>query len=272
MAKRKIQDENENKENISSAKKTKNIVQTNNNNNNVNRNLVLIETNQNIQFKPSTKPKKEEEQSPIVKPAKKREKINYGVCDQLPLYPELDITGFGTVKFPLKVAQTERLIRFIKSKNEKNKDVFELDSNSFQLNHNDWQENLESLLDKISAEFGYSGKANYSLDKLEVYKEGCKLKKRKYGCEKDATLMIQLPSYFSGGEFALYNLKNKAQSNEPENIITFGQSDNKASSSIQYLAYNSDLEYEMLEITSGYRLFLIYSLSFSVDTEIDTIE
>jgi hypothetical protein len=258
MPKRKNQDENDNKENT--VKKTKNV------RNSASKDVVLVEINKNVQIDTNTavNPKKEEAiPSETLKPVKSGEKLSHGVCEKLPLCPELDINEFEVMKFPLKVAQTERLIRHIKKKNEKTKDVFELDSSQLKLKHGEWENNFESLLDKIGVELGFRGKANCNLERLEVFKEGSKSRKHKYSCEKDATLLVQLPSYFNGGELVVYNEKNKPQSNEPENIITFGQSDNKAASSIQYLAYKNELEYEMMEITSGYRIFLVYSLSFS---------
>jgi hypothetical protein len=67
-------------------------------------------------------------------------------------------------------------------------------------------------------------------------------------------LIIQLPSNHSGGELVIYN------NDSTTSIHDFGVKSGKAQYSINYAAHYADVEHEILEEKSGYRIALIYSL------------
>jgi hypothetical protein len=68
------------------------------------------------------------------------------------------------------------------------------------------------------------------------------------------TLIIQLPSNHKGGELVIYN------NDSTTSIHDFGVKSGKAQYSINYAAHYADVEHEILEVKSGYRIALIYSL------------
>jgi hypothetical protein len=72
------------------------------------------------------------------------------------------------------------------------------------------------------------------------------------------TLIIQLPSVHSGGELIVY--ENNGRSKK---VIDFGQKDGKSEFSVYFAAHYADLEHEILEVKSGYRLALVYSLCWT---------
>ena len=68
------------------------------------------------------------------------------------------------------------------------------------------------------------------------------------------TLVIQLPSIYTGGELIVYDV------NGSEYKYDFGQAKGKSSELFHYAAHYADIEHEIREITSGYRIFLVYNL------------
>ena len=91
-----------------------------------------------------------------------------------------------------------------------------------------------------------------------VYEKGGHfLKHRDTEKEKNmfGTLIIQPPSTHTGGELVVY--ENDDRSNR---VIDFGQKKGKSESSVHFAAHYADLEHELLQVKSGYRLVLVYSL------------
>jgi hypothetical protein len=102
----------------------------------------------------------------------------------------------------------------------------------------------ESILDMV-----YSFKAK--LHKVEINKPGGHFIKHR-DSDKDkslfGTLIIQPPSSHTGGELVFYETNGKSKKEK------------KSKFSVQFTAHNADLEHELLEVKSGYRLALVYSL------------
>lgn len=76
--------------------------------------------------------------------------------------------------------------------------------------------------------------------------------------EKDekmfGTLVIQPPSLHTGGELVVYekNGKNQKRIEFSQNAYVY-----------HFAAHYAELEHELLEVTSGYRLALVYSLCWA---------
>ena len=91
-----------------------------------------------------------------------------------------------------------------------------------------------------------------------VYEKGGHFLKHR-DTEKDqkmfGTLVIQPPSSHTGGELVIY--ENDGISHR---ICDFGQIAKKNASTFQFAAHYADLEHELRDIKSGYRLALVYSL------------
>lgn len=71
------------------------------------------------------------------------------------------------------------------------------------------------------------------------------------------TLVVQLPSQYTGGEFVFHYY---AEGFNRENVHDFGQSTGKSSSVMHYSSHFFNVEHEIKPITSGYRLVLVYLL------------
>ena len=102
----------------------------------------------------------------------------------------------------------------------------------------------------------YSFKAK--LHKVEINKPGGHfIKHRESDKDKSifGTLIIQPPSSHTGGELVVYEANGKSKK-----VIDFGQKEKKSKFSVQFTAHNADLQHELLEVKSGYRLTLVYSL------------
>ena len=69
-----------------------------------------------------------------------------------------------------------------------------------------------------------------------------------------AKLIIQLPSIYTGGELSVYEGRGTKSG------FNLGLKSARAAYSIHYAAFYSDLEWEMSEILSGFRLVLVYDL------------
>lgn len=91
-----------------------------------------------------------------------------------------------------------------------------------------------------------------------IYEKGGHfLKHRDTEKEKNmfGTLIIQPPSTHTGGELVVYESNNRSKK-----VIDFGQESGKNATSTHFAAHYADLEHELLEVKSGYRLALVYSL------------
>lgn len=79
--------------------------------------------------------------------------------------------------------------------------------------------------------------------------------------EKDntlATLVIQLPSVYEGGELVI---KDKNGYNNQS--IDLGKKNKRKAYAAHFVAYLADSRHELHEVESGYCLTLVYSLSWS---------
>lgn len=96
-----------------------------------------------------------------------------------------------------------------------------------------------------------------SLHKLLLYKSGSFFKPHRDSEKEDGmfgTLVIQLPSRYEGGELVVrHNGKT-----EKVDFSTKANPQNKFS--VFYTAFYCDCEHEILSITSGFRVCLIYNL------------
>ena len=68
-------------------------------------------------------------------------------------------------------------------------------------------------------------------------------------------LIIQPPTFHSGGELVLYD--GDAESHK---VIDLGQKDGRNAYYVHFAAYWSDMEYEMRPIENGNQLMFVYSL------------
>ena len=140
-----------------------------------------------------------------------------------------------------------------------------VDKNVHEISHDEikpenpyWNELIESISEKIVKQMGCAGETRAELDKMVLYEAGSSIQRQ--ASTQDSRifgkLIVQLPSRFTGGEFVVYE-RNKVKT------LDFGQLEGSSSYLIHYAAYFADLEYKMMEVTSGYRLVLVYNLCWA---------
>ena len=140
-----------------------------------------------------------------------------------------------------------------------------VDKNVHEISHDEikpenpyWNELIESISEKIVKQMGCAGETRAELDKMVLYEAGSCIQRQ--ASTQDSRifgkLIVQLPSRFTGGEFVVYE-RNKVKT------LDFGQLEGSSSYLIHYAAYFADLEYKMMEVTSGYRLVLVYNLCWT---------
>jgi predicted 2-oxoglutarate/Fe(II)-dependent dioxygenase YbiX len=132
------------------------------------------------------------------------------------------------------------------------RNTWQLEPNQFKINSTKWIFFLQKILTKVQLGLGMNKKIKAHLYKLLLYETGS-LFKPHVDTEKEenmfATLVIQLPSQYTGGELIV---KHKGQTH------TFDHSNDHLG--MFYSAFYADCEHELKPVQSGYRLCLIYNL------------
>jgi hypothetical protein len=191
-----------------------------------------------------------------------------GEATELPTMMGLEVKGFGLVHLPLTDLQAKKLIGVCKQapygKNQQTlidknvRDSYQLSPSSIKIGNKTWNAKLKELVARVSKGLGCVPKVEAKLYKMLIYKTGGHfLKHRDTEKEKNmfATLVLQLPSIYTGGNLVVYHGTDGSKK-----CIDFGQKQGKSQFSIYFAAHYADLEHELLEITSGYRVALVYSL------------
>lgn len=178
--------------------------------------------------------------------------------------PGLNVEGAGEISFPVNEIQAKRLIQSAKkapfgkgSETLLDTDVrstWEIDAEKLHFDNPDWQEFLNDIIENIQIDLGiedYSVKAN--LYKLLIYEEGGFFLKHK-DSEKEkgmfGTLILSLPSQFSGGELVIEFEKEQV-------VADFSRAGLYKTS---YAAFYADCDHEVKPLKSGYRVCLVYNL------------
>lgn len=150
--------------------------------------------------------------------------------------PRLEIEDIGQISFPLQTTQTEQI----------NKEQISLSGKH-------WEQDLNSIVEQVKIGLGVSGEVEADLYKLLVYDEGSFFVQHR-DTEKAsgmfATLVIVLPSNYSGGELVIRH---------GEQVVTLNMHTDEPSELI-FAAFYADCVHEVQPITQGCRLTLIYNL------------
>lgn len=188
----------------------------------------------------------------------------HGFATELPPYPGLEIKNVGPIGLPLTDCQAESLIKIsdqapfgkgfdtIYDKNVR--DTYQISADKIKITNPEWNKGLQELVDRVADQLGTHGKCEAKLYKLLLYKSGGHfLKHRDTEKEKNmfATLIICLPCEYTGGQLVVYSNDGNFK-----RVIDF----ENTKYSINYAAHYADLEHELLEVKSGYRLVLTYSI------------
>ena len=139
--------------------------------------------------------------------------------------------------------------------------TWQLDPSSFGITNSEWNNHtLKDLKPKIALDLGLNDDwikndlIDLQLYKLLLYEKGSFFKLHRDSERVDGmfgTLVILLPSLYKGGEFVIKH-NNREQ--------TFDYSPQKSNCAYYYLVFYADCEHEVLPITQGYRLSLVYNV------------
>ena len=200
-----------------------------------------------------------------------------GEAPELPFLPGLFVQNYGDVALPLDEMNGERLIKTCfqttssvdSDSDSESRNAFQIEPSAIKINNPNWNSCLIKLVDRVAEGLGCKRKVEAKLDKLLVYKEKGHFKNQ-FDIEKDepnafAILIIQLPSKYESGELVINNKDGS------KTTYDFGQSTGQAPYIMHFVAHYEDIDYEGVEVRSGYRLALVYSLCWIDIVENDII-
>jgi len=202
----------------------------------------------------------------------------------LPPIVGLRISGVGNVPLPIsddhagkiksRIANEEKGGKKISSlyeigaisEEEGSGEVYEIDASQIKLQNPQFNESLGNLLDTVAYKLGVNpGHLSARPKKLMYMEKGGCINKRRDDDEDGnvlGSLIIQLPSQFTGGELTIYNSSVEDDKDEELFKFTLGAGA-EATYSCHFACYFSDCEYEMAKLRSGSRLLLCYSLRYN---------
>lgn len=178
--------------------------------------------------------------------------------------PRIDVDGVGTLSFPLPDTQAASLIAQCERApygrgtetiiDTSIRRVWQLAPQKVAVGGKSWATTLERVLAMVAAGLGYADK-NVSADlyKLLVYDEGAFFKAHRDTEKADGmfgTLLIVLPSMHAGGDLMIRHAGREA-------VLALNSSE---VSELTFAAFYADCEHEVLPVTQGNRLCLVYNL------------
>lgn len=178
--------------------------------------------------------------------------------------PGLNVEGAGEISFPINKMQAEILKQSAQQApfgkgsetllDTEVRNTWEIDAEKLHFDNPAWQKFLDEIIENVKIDLGienYSIKAN--LYKLLIYEEdGFFLKHKDSEKERGmfGTLVLGLPSQFSGGELVI-EFENK------QVVADFSQA---GLYNTGYAAFYADCDHEVKPLKSGYRICLVYNL------------
>ncbi len=177
--------------------------------------------------------------------------------------PQLEVVGVGRIALPLLSMQAEQLVAMAEQapygrgqETLVDTDVrrtWQIDAGQVTIKGKHWAENLTTIVNHCAAGLGVSGEVQAELYKLLVYDAGSFFVSHR-DSEKTpgmfATLVIVLPSEYQGGELVVRH---------QQEAVTLDLHCEDAAE-IGYAAFYADCVHEVLPVTQGCRLTLIYNL------------
>jgi hypothetical protein len=179
------------------------------------------------------------------------------------LAPRLEVEGVGPIALPLLPVQAEQLIataeRAPYGRGEETltdtevRRTWQIAPNCVRIGGRHWPGTFNTIVARVTEGLGVTGKVEADLYKLLVYDQGSFFVRHR-DTEKAkgmfATLIIAMPSLSAGGELVVRHKDREARLDlrceEP--------------SEIAFAAFYADCVHEVLPVTAGYRLVLVYNL------------
>jgi predicted 2-oxoglutarate/Fe(II)-dependent dioxygenase YbiX len=177
--------------------------------------------------------------------------------------PQLQVEGVGPIALPLLPIQVEQLVTVAEQapygRGEETlvdpdvRRTWQINADQVRIEGRHWPQALESIVSLAAEGLGVTDTVEAELYKLLVYEEGCFFVDHR-DTEKApgmfATLVIVLPSLYTGGELLVRHRDHEVR-------LDLCCSD---PSEVSFAAFYADCVHEILPITSGCRLALVYNL------------
>ena len=182
--------------------------------------------------------------------------------------PGLVVENVGHISLPVQDEQAQKIIEVAKKApfglgaktviDETVRKTWQLDSSQVTIKNEYFLSSIDNIVAAVKTHLGCNKKGvQAKLYKVLLYEKGGHFKAHR-DTEKEkgmfATLVVQLPSKFEGGKILVRHA-------DKEKVMEM-DGDRSAYCS-KYAAHYSDCEHEVSEITSGYRLALVYSLCWT---------
>jgi len=177
--------------------------------------------------------------------------------------PRVEVEGVGTLALPLLPVQAVQILEVAERApygrgsatlvDTEVRRTWQVDAGRVRIGGRYWEQELARVLERVTVGLGVSGRVRAELYKLLVYDAGSFFVVHR-DTEKApgmfATLVLVLPCDYQGGELLIRHKGQEARLDlhpaEPS-VATFA-------------AFYADCRHEVLPITAGYRLTLIYNL------------
>eukprot|EP00984_Skeletonema_dohrnii_P014959 scaffold6403_cov128-Skeletonema_dohrnii-CCMP3373.AAC.10 len=171
----------------------------------------------------------------------------------------------GNVPLPISDHHASEIKKRVISEEEGSGEVYEIDASQIKVQNPQFNESLGNLLDTVAYKLGVNPGHLSARPKKLIYMEKGGYINRRRDDDKDGnvlgSLIIQLPSQFTGGELTIYNSSVEDDKDEESFKFTLGAGE-EATYSCHFACHFSDCEYEMAKLRSGSRLLLCYSLRY----------
>jgi predicted 2-oxoglutarate/Fe(II)-dependent dioxygenase YbiX len=177
--------------------------------------------------------------------------------------PHLEVEGVGRIALPLLSMQAEQLVAVAEVApyglgqetliDTTVRRTWQIDANRLTLDGKYWQKNLTDIVSRVAEGLGVTGNIKAELYKMLVYDAGSFFVSHRDTEKAEgmfATMVIVLPSEYSGGEL----LVNHKQQQVKLDLHCDDPSE------VAFAAFYADCVHEVLPITQGCRLTLIYNL------------
>ena len=191
-----------------------------------------------------------------------------GAAPGMPCLPGLDVEGAGVLPLPLNEETAYKLAGVaVQAPHGRGtetvvdtavRNTLQVDADLVTLRNPQWDDALDKQVAIVAEELGVNkSSVRAELYKLLLYEPGSFFKRHKDTEKADGmfgTLVIQLPSVFTGGTFEVCHAGK-------EKVYTMGAGDD-AAYGCHYVAHYADCDHEIKPVETGYRLALVYSLCY----------
>lgn len=178
-----------------------------------------------------------------------------GAAFELPVLPGLNVKDVGELSLPVRQELVELLMEHC---TKEGAGVWSLPPHRVQPTNVEWHRGLE-LLTRMSADrLGFKGVTLRTvLNKLVVIGEGGRLTRQQEDPSAVATLVVQLPSQFEGGDVVLSELGTQKRPLQKLKGV--------AAYKPLYVVHAADTIQVVEQVTSGYLVMAVYSLCLPSD-------